>query len=162
MAFKIGDKKDFSAGIMFIALGTFFALWATQNDFLKDFLGITGYPMGTAVRMGPAYFPTILGWILAVLGVIVLARSFFLEGEEPRKTNFRPLLLVLGAVFLFGFLLGTAGLVVASFVLVFVSSTGGWDFRWKEQLVNAVVMTAANVAIFYYGLGLPFKLFPWS
>ena len=41
-------------------------------------------------------------------------------------------------------------------------ATGGWDFRWKEQLINAIVMTAANVSIFYYGLGLPFKLFPWS
>ena len=151
MALKIGDKKDFSAGVMFIALGAFFALWAGN------------YPMGTAVRMGPAYFPTVLGWILAALGVIVLGRSFFLQSDEPmRATNFRPLLLVLGAVFLFGFLLGTAGLVVASFALVFVSATGGWDFRWKEQLINAIVMTAANVSIFYYGLGLPFKLFPWS
>ena len=162
MALKIGDKKDFSAGVMFIVLGGFFALWATQNDFLRDYLGITGYPMGTAVRMGPAYFPTVLGWILTALGVIVLVRSFFLEGEPMRATNFRPLLLILGAVFLFGFLLGTAGLIVASFALMFVSSIGGWDFRWKEQLINAVVMTAVNVGIFYFGLALPFKLFPWS
>ena len=151
MALKIGDKKDFCAGIMFILMGTFFALWAGN------------YPLGTAVRMGPAYFPTVLGWILAALGVIVLGRSFFLESDEPmRATNYRPLLLILSSVFLFGFLLGTAGLVVASFALMFVSATGGWDFRWKEQLINAVVMTAVNVGIFYYGLALPFKLFPWS
>jgi len=150
MALKIGDKKDFCAGIMYIAIGGFFALWA-QN-----------YPMGTAVRMGPAYFPTVLGWILAGLGLIVLGRSFVLHGEEPRKTNWRPLLWVIGSVYAFGFLLGTAGLVVASFTIVLISSVGGWDFRWKEQLINAVVMTAANVAIFDYGLALPFKLFPWS
>ena len=150
MALKIGDKKDFSAGIMFIALGGFFALWAGN------------YPMGTAVRMGPAYFPTVLGWILAGLGVIVFGRSFFLQGEEMRKTNLRPLLFILGSVFVFGFLLDKAGLAAASFAIMFVSAMGGWDFRWKEQLINAVVMTSANVAIFFYGLGLPFKLFPWS
>jgi hypothetical protein len=150
MALKIGDKKDFCAGLMFILMGGFFALWA-QN-----------YPMGTAVRMGPAYFPTILGWILAGLGVIVLVRSFFLQGEAPRKTNWRPLTLVLGAIFVFGFLLDKAGLVVSCFALVFISSLGGWDFKWKEQVINATLMTAVNVGIFYFGLGLPFKLLPWS
>ncbi len=150
MALKIGDKKDFSAGIMFIALGGFFALWAKN------------YPMGSAVRMGPAYFPTMLGWILAGLGLIVLVRSFFLHGETVRKTNWRTLAFVIGSVFAFAFLLERGGLIVASFALMCISSLGGWDYRWKEQLVNAVVMTAANVSIFYYGLGLPFKLFPWS
>ena len=150
MALQITDKKDFAAGVLYIALGAFFALWAKN------------YPMGTAVRMGPAYFPTVLGWILAALGLILLVRSFFLHGEEPRATNYRPMLLVLGAVAAFGFLLNTAGLVVASFVLVFVSSIGGWDFRWKEQIINAVVMTSVTAGVFYYGLGLPFKLFPWS
>jgi hypothetical protein len=43
-----------------------------------------------------------------------------------------------------------------------LSALGGWDFRWKEQLVNAVFLTAMNVGVFYYGLGLPFKLWPWS
>jgi hypothetical protein len=150
MALKIGDKKDFSAGIMYIILGGFFALFAGN------------YPMGTAVRMGPAYFPTVLGWILAGLGLIVLVRSFILQGEEPRKTNYRPLLLVLGSVFVFGFLLDKAGLVVASFLMMFISAFGGWDFKWKEQVINAVAMTAVNVSVFYYGLALPFKLFPWS
>ena len=150
MALKIGDKKDFSAGLKFIIMGGFFALWA-QN-----------YPMGTAVRMGPAYFPTVLGWILVALGLIVFGRSFVLHGEPLHKTNWRPIVFILGSLFLFAFLLGTAGLVIASFVLMFISAMGGWDFRWKEQLVNAAVMTAANVGIFYYGLALPFKLFPWS
>ncbi len=150
MALQITDKKDFAAGVMYITLGAFFALWAGN------------YPMGSAVRMGPAYFPTVLGWILATLGLVLFVRSFFLHGEAPRKTNYRPLAFVLGAVVLFGFLLNTAGLVIASFALMFIASLGGWDFRWKEQLINSVAMTAVNVSIFYYGLGLPFKLFPWS
>ena len=150
MALQIKDNKDFCAGIMFIALGTFAALWARN------------YPMGTAVRMGPAYFPTVLGWILAALGLIVLVRSFFVHGEAMRKTNYRPLLFVVGSVFLFAFLLDKAGLVIASFALMFISALGGWDFKWKEQVINAVFMTAVIVGMFYYGLGLPFTLFPWS
>jgi hypothetical protein len=151
MALKIRSMKDFSAGLMFIVVGSMFAIGANQ------------YPMGTAVRMGPAYFPSVLGWILVVLGLIVFGRSFYTEDEEAiRKTSYRPLILIVGSVFVFGFLLDTAGLVAASFSLMFISALGGWDFRWKEQVVNSVVMTAMIVGMFYYGLGLPFKLFPWS
>ncbi len=150
MAFHNRERKDFNAGIMYIIMGGFFAIYAGN------------YPMGSAVRMGPAYFPTVLGWILVVLGLIVFIRSFYLAGEPLHKTNWRPLVFILGSVFAFAFLLGTAGLVVASFALMFICALGGWDFRWKEQLINAVLMTATNVGVFYYALGLPFKLFPWS
>ncbi|HEV8518701.1 MAG TPA: tripartite tricarboxylate transporter TctB family protein, partial [Burkholderiales bacterium] len=148
MAFHNRDKKDFNAGILYIIMGAFFALWARN------------YPMGSAVRMGPAYFPTVLGWLLAALGLIIFARSFFEHGgEEPRKTNWRPLTLLLAAVVIFGLLLETGGMVIASFALMYISSLGGHDFKWKEQLVNAVFMTAVNVGLFYYALALPFKLF---
>ena len=150
MAFHNRDKKDFNAGIMYIVLGGFFAIFAEN------------YPMGTAVRMGPAYFPTILGWLLVGLGLIVFLRSFFLQGQAPRKTNWRPLAFVLASVVAFGFLLDEAGLVVACLALMIISALGGWAFKWNEQLINAVFMTAVNVGLFYYGLGLPFKLFPWS
>ena len=150
MAFHNRDKKDFNAGILYIILGAFFALWARN------------YPMGSAVRMGPAYFPTVLGWMLAALGLIVLVRSFFLRSEAMHKTNWRPLALILASVVVFGILLDTAGMVAASLGLMLICGLGGWDYRWKEQVVNAVFMTAVNVGVFYYGLSLPFKLFPWS
>lgn len=151
MAFHNRDRKDFNAGILYIAIGAFFAGFAIN------------YPMGTAVRMGPAYFPSILGVLLAVLGLILVVRSFFVhDAERPTKTHWRPLLSILGAACLFGFLIGPAGLIAASAVMMLVGSLGGWDFRWKEQVVNAVVMTATCTGIFYYGLALPFKLFPWS
>jgi hypothetical protein len=100
---------------------------------------------------------------LGLLGVILVFRSFFMHGGElPTKTHWRPLGFILGAACLFGFLIGPAGLVVASMAMMLLGAMGGWDFRWKQQVVNAVVMTAACTGIFYYGLGLPFKLFPWS
>ncbi len=151
MAFHNRDRKDFNAGIMYIAIGGFFAGFATN------------YPMGTAVRMGPAYFPSILGALLGLLGLILVVRAFFVhDTERPSKTHWRQLGFILGAACLFGFLIGPAGLVVASAVMMLVGAMGGWDFRWKEQIINAVIMTVTCTGIFYYGLGLPFKLFPWS
>ena len=151
MAFHNRDRKDFNAGILYMALGGFFAGFAMN------------YPMGTAVRMGPAYFPSVLGALLALLGLIVFVRSFFAHNaEQPSKTHWRPLVLILISVVVFGFLLDRAGMVVASFALMSIAALGGWDFRWKEQLVNAVFMTIVNISVFYYGLALPFKLFPWS
>ena len=151
MAFHNRDRKDFNAGVMYIAIGAFFGGFATN------------YPMGTAVRMGPAYFPSILGALLAVLGMILLFRAYFVHGaERPSKTHWRPLMFILGAACLFGFLIGPAGLLVASAVMMIVGAMGGWDFRWKEQAINAVLMSVTCTGIFYYALGLPFKLFPWS
>ena len=151
MAFRDRDRKDFNAGIMYIAIGAFFAGFATN------------YPMGSAVRMGPAYFPTILGAMLVTLGLLLVFRSFFMHGgERPSKTHWQPLVGILGAVLLFAFLIDRTGLILASAVTMVACSLGGWDFKWKEQVVNSVVMTAAVVGIFYFGLGLPFRLFPWS
>ena len=148
----IKSKKDLYAGIMFIALGAFFALWATN------------YPMGTAVRMGPAYFPTILGYLTAALGLIIAIRGFTTPDEAPRATQLRPLLLINGSAVLFGVLIdplkiGFVGAVVASVV---VCALGGYEFKWKEALIEATVLVITCYFAFVYGLGLPFRLFPWS
>ncbi len=82
---KIINGKDFWAGLMFIAFGMGFMI-VSRN-----------YPMGSALRMGPAYFPTVLGGLMAVLGAIVLFRSFVSKIETPlRVIEFRPVLLILG------------------------------------------------------------------
>ena len=69
MALKIKSPKDFWAGLMFIGFGTFFMIWA-----------LTHYQMGTAVRMGPAYFPAVLGGLLVFLGVLVFIESLAMQG----------------------------------------------------------------------------------
>ena len=83
---KINRPKDFWSGVMFMASGLFFMAWAIGtpkwiND-IFDRVVIPGYQMGTAVRMGPAYFPTMLGGLLALLGAIILAQSMTLRAEE--------------------------------------------------------------------------------
>ena len=148
----IKSKKDFNAGLMFIAFGLIFALVAKN------------YPMGSAVRMGPAYFPTILGWLLVFLGVIVFIQSFITEDEPPKNVDLRALLWILGSVVAFALLVGplNMGLVAASLVIVVMSAYGGEEFNWRDAILSAVILSVACVAIFYYGLGQPFRLFPWS
>jgi hypothetical protein len=148
----IKSKKDLYAGIMFIAIGAFFALWATN------------YPMGSSVRMGPAYFPTILGWLLAGLGLIIAIRGFTIPDEEPRATQLKPLLLINGAAVIFGILIDPLkiGFVGAVVVSVIVCAMGGYEFKWKEAIIEAVVLVIVCWAAFVWGLGLPFRLFPWD
>jgi hypothetical protein len=150
MALKIRSVKDFSAGVMFIVIGAVFGLGAFQ------------YPMGTAVRMGPAYFPSILGWGTVALGLFVLFESFFVDDEPPAPVLWRPVILVIGSVMLFGALINTGGLISATIVQIIVSALGGHEFKWKEAIISAALMSITVWAVFDKALGLPFKLFPWS
>jgi hypothetical protein len=150
MALKIRSVKDFSAGLMFIGIGGLFAIGANQ------------YPMGTAVRMGPAYFPSILGWLTVALGLFVLVESLIVDEEKPTPVKWRALILVLGSVTLFAALINTGGLITATIVQIIVSALGGHEFKWKEAIISAALMSVTVWAIFDKALGLPFKLFPWS
>jgi uncharacterized membrane protein YhhN len=137
---------------MFMAIGSVF-YFVSKN-----------FPMGTAVRMGPAYFPSILGALLMLLGTIVFVKAFFTDGEAPRKTQWFPMLMILGSVVAFSIIIGplNLGVVVATIVLVIMSAAGGYEFKWKEAIISAVVLSITVPLVFYYGLGLPFKIFPWS
>lgn len=146
---KIRSPRDFWAGVMFLGFGLFFMAWALAN-----------YQMGTAVRMGPAYFPAVLGGLLGALGLLVLIGSLAMDGPPVARFNFRPLLFVLIAGIAYGYVMKPFGLVLATFVLVFVSALGGHEFRWKEVLVLAVIMVVFSVLVFVKGLTLPFPLWP--
>ncbi len=145
---KIKAPKDFWAGLMFIGFGIGFAAVA-QN-----------YQMGTAVRMGPAYFPTMLGGLLAVLGLAILVQSLVAAGPKVPAFVFRPLILIIVAIVLFGVFLKPLGLVIASAVLVGLGALGGHEFRWKEVAILYAVLVVFSVLVFVKGLGLPFPIWP--
>ena len=146
---KIKSPKDFWAGLMFIGVGAFFVVWAA-----------THYQLGTAVRMGPAYFPILLGGLLAFLGLLVLVESFALEGPPVPKFNFRPLILISAACVVYGYLMKPLGLVGATAALVIISAYGGHEFKWKEVIILCVVLIVFSVLVFVKGLSLPFPLWP--
>lgn len=150
MALKIRSIKDFNAGLMFIAIGAVFGIGANQ------------YPMGTAVRMGPAYFPSILGWGTVILGIMVLIDAFIEPDDPPTPVAWRALTLVLGSVLAFGALINTGGLITATVAVIIISAMGGHEFTWRAAITSAVSLSIIVWLIFDKGLGLPFKLFPWS
>jgi len=146
---KIKSPKDFWAGIMFLGFGLFFAIWAPVF-----------YQMGSAVRMGPAYFPTVLGGLLAVLGMVVLAGSFAINGPKVPPLSIRPVLLISVGCVLYGYLMKPLGLVGATAALVYVSALGGHEFNWKEVTVLYVILMLFSWLVFVKGLTLPFPVWP--
>jgi putative tricarboxylic transport membrane protein len=139
----IKNAKDFWAGCFYIAIG-FSAVMISR-----------GYDMGSALRMGPAYFPTVLGGLLIAIGVVSLGRSFIRPGTPISGYAFKGLLLVTASTLLFGFVVRGAGLVIALPLLVFVSSYASSRFRWKYSLIMAAGLTLFCILIFLKGLGVP-------
>lgn len=146
---KIKSPKDFWAGIMFLAFGLFAALWAVFN-----------YQMGTAVRMGPAYFPAVLGGLLALLGLFVLVESFAIEGPPVPKMSMKPLILISVACVVYGYAMKPTGLIIATALLVFISALGGHEFKWREVTLLYVVLIIFSILVFVKGLTLPFPICP--
>jgi hypothetical protein len=146
---KIKSPKDFWAGLMFLGFGLFFAVWA-----------VTHYQMGSAVRMGPAYFPAVLGGLMAFLGLIIFAGSFVIQGPPVPALNLRPLVLIMAANIAYGYLMKPLGLVLSTAVLVFIAALGGHEFKWKEVTILYIVLIVFSVLVFVKGLTLPFPLWP--
>lgn len=146
---NIRNRKDFYAGLIFVAFGVFFMAVARN------------YPMGSALRMGPGYFPFVLGGLLTLLGFAVAARSLVLAGGAVGRLAVRPLMFVLGGVVAFAVLINTLGLVVATCVLVFVSALASGEFRVRGVAVLCAILVALALGVFVYGLKLPFKVLPF-
>lgn len=145
---RIRSPQDFWAGLMFVAFGGA-AIYFSRT-----------YPFGTAANMGPGYFPTALGGILIVLGLITLTRGLSIEGAAVGRFNWKPAMFALGSVALFGATMEWLGLAVAIFALTIFSALGSHEFRLKEVIVLAAFLATGSVAIFVYGLELPFPIWP--
>lgn len=133
---------------MFIAFGLL-VLFVARN-----------YRMGNALNMGPAYFPTVLGGLMAVLGSIVFFQSFVLRGGKVPTMSFRPIFFVTVPMLLFGYLLKPIGFAIAVALLIVVSAFAGDEFKIKEIMILSVVLILVSVLVFVKGLGLPFPLWP--
>lgn len=145
---KIKSPKDCWAGLMFVAFGLFFVI------------GARSYDLGSAARMGPAYFPTMLGGLIAVIGGIVFFQSFVVKGGSVSALPLRLLFFITLALLLFAYLLKPIGLVLALALLIVVSAFAGHEFKLKEVLILSAVLIILSVLVFVQGLGLPFPLWP--
>jgi len=152
MQFDLRNNRDVLAGLLFTALGALAVLVAR------------GYPFGTAMHMGSGYFPTVLGAILIILGLVVTARGLACGVKVKGEWGWRPLALVALAIVLFAFLMPRAGLIPALVTAILTSAAGGREFHFKEAVVVAALMSVLAVAVLVYALKLPYPPiagFPW-
>lgn len=146
----IRHPKDFWTGVIFICIGL--AAVIIGRD----------YTMGTAGKMGPAYFPTILGGLLSLIGLAAMVRSFFRDGEPIGKFAVKETILILTGVLLFGFLVRGAGLVAAVFAIIMFSAYASSKFKWGPAIALAVGSAVFAVVVFVQLLGLPIAIIgPW-
>lgn len=147
---RIRHPKDFYAGVVFIAFGVAAIAIATH------------YSLGSAARMGPGYFPRVLGILLILLGAGLSVRALKIKGEPLPKWHWKPTLIVLGSVVAFGLLVTRLGLVVSTIGLVIAASAASREFRPKEAIISGILLAALSVGIFVIGLKLQLPIWPGS
>jgi hypothetical protein len=148
---KIKSQRDFLSGLMFLIVGVVFAV------------GATNYSMGSSARPGAGYFPLILSVIMAVLGCIVLFKSLTIEtegGDPVGDIAWRPLLVIVASIAVFGWTLPLLGMLAAVPILIVMVSFAGAEFKWTGVIVNSVVLTAFAWFVFVWGLKLTIPLLP--
>ena len=156
---RIKSQRDFFAGLLYVVVGGSFAI------------GATTYTVGSAARMGPGYFPLMVGILLAILGAIIVVRALVVEtpdGDPIGKWAWKPLVFIILANFLFGLLLGgvpsmgipALGVMIGIVVLTIVAALAGTEFKLREVLILAVILAAGSWAIFIWGLNLQMQVWP--
>ena len=148
---KLKSQRDFFSGLMFIVVGVVFAV------------GATNYSMGSSARPGAGFFPLILSVLMAILGAIVLFKSLTIETEDGDPIGsiaWRPLIVIVIAITVFGLSINRLGLVISVPILILITSLAGDEFKWLGVLLNAVVLTVFSWLIFVYGLKLTIPMWP--
>lgn len=146
---KIKNAQDFWSGVMFLCIG------------LVGILLSRNYAMGTAAKMGPGYFPTMLCGILVLMGIVIALMSITSKtsGDIP-SVNFKIITWICASIILFGVLLNYMGLFVACFVVIFFSSLASDEHSYVVSIIGALILSIASVAIFSWGLKLQFEVWP--
>jgi hypothetical protein len=145
---RIRSPKDFWSGLVFIAIAVAFMALATR------------YRFGTAEKMGPGFFPIMVGILQAGLGAILLGRAFVLDGPPVPRLRLPPLAITVVAVVLFGLALDWLGLAVAIAALVIVGAYADRSTRLAESIALAVALVFFSVVMFVWVLGLPLRVWP--
>jgi uncharacterized membrane protein len=146
MRADVRNNKDFWGGAMLLVIGAAAMIIAR------------GYPFGSMLRMGPGYFPMILGAVLCAFGLYLAVRGLRSNAQVAGSWSLRALIVLPLAFVLFGILMTHAGFIPALMLLIFGSAAGGREFKFVEVAILTLVLTMLCVAVFIFGLGLPYPL----
>jgi len=146
MKVPLFDNKNFLSGLFFIGVGGL-GLFMAQD-----------YPMGTALRMGPGYFPIVLSSVMVLMGIYCLIQGLLKPEKLPGNWSLRALFILPIATVVFGILMEHAGFIPALVALVFISAYAGSEFKFTEVVLMAIGLTVGSWALFIWGLGLPYPL----
>jgi uncharacterized membrane protein len=147
MKLEFGRNQDFWAGLMFLGIGAV-AIFIARN-----------YPFGRLLRMGAGYFPTLLGGVLILFGAYIMVKGLLKSEKVQGSWSIRAMIVLPVMIVLFGLLMERAGFIPALSVLNFGSAAASKEFRWGEVLLLTAFLTALSLAVFIWGLGLPYPLF---
>jgi len=148
MQVRVNAPKDMAAGLFFVIVG------------IAGYYFVRDMPMGAAVRMGPGYIPKVLSCIVALFGVFIAGRSLVLQGDPLEGWKLRPLIVISASIFVFAFLIDSTGLVLASLLLMLLSTIGGREVFWREMIIFSVLMSMGAIVVFHWLLGLPMQVWP--
>jgi hypothetical protein len=141
------ERKDFWSGVMLIAIGGT-AIFIARN-----------YEFGSSLRMGPGYFPVVLGGLLIAFGAYIGAQGLRADAEKLEQSwSLRALIILPLSLVLFGLLIDRAGFIPAMLALIIGSATASVQFRLIEMVWFSIVLTALCVIVFIWSLGLPYEL----
>jgi len=147
---RVKSPQDFWAGLLFLVVGLL-ALWFGRP-----------YAFGAATKMGPGYLPTVLSWLLVLIGGFLSLRALIEEGQPIEGSLYRPQLFILIAIVVFALLIERFGLAPAVIVVTILSAMASRQMRWRETLLLAVGLAALCVALFVYLLGQPLAIWSWG
>jgi len=140
---RIRSPQDLGAAVVFVVIGLAGAYFGRDLAF------------GTAGRMGPGYFPIILSWIIVAVGVVLGLRALRIEGPRIEPVQLRPIMVIIAAVLMFGFLINAVGLAVAAVLLTILAAYARRDVNLAEAALLGIGLAAFSVVVFVYGLSQP-------
>jgi hypothetical protein len=142
-AIQVKSPQDLGAGLLFIAIGLIGLYFGQDLTF------------GTSRNMGPGYFPTILSALILLIGVVVALRGVTIEGPPIEEIRLRPLVVLVGAMLVFGYVIQIAGLAITATLLAIMAAYAQPNVRVRETIIFAIILSAFVVVVFVYALGQP-------